>query len=236
MINTDINRSALRSGFRDDEIFLKIIGDMENPLLVGVESYLSQILSLRSTDKEVTIWANDDITCEFLNSYFEGCENIKIKSVDIYDETKREETKFKNIFFFPEFRSKRQFKRGQYYGNNAATVAVQLLMKNLSEDGVLTAVMPSRVNSSMLEVHFRNVFGKHIMKVVRLPENTLKHIAPKAYLYKFSAEPRDTIFISDSLDDEGKEFYSTFVRSSRQELDLAWKFDYEMGNGDEQKR
>ena len=210
--------------------FSKLLRDKDDILLVGGEMLLDQIPAISSGDKKVTIWVIDTFVKELLDIDFADNKNVSISAVDIYKENEVDKTKYKNIVCIPPFGLKRRFERGKYYGNDSSTIAAQLLIENnLADDGTLTIIMPSKVNFSQMEAHFRQAYEKNLIEVIDLPSGTFSNTNVKTYLYKFSKEYSDNLFISHSIDTLGEKYNLTEVTN----VDSTWDFEKPFKEEDE---
>ena len=210
--------------------FSNLLRDKDDILLVGGEMLLDQIPAISSGDKKVTIWVIDTLVKELLEIDFADNKNISIKAVDIYKEDGADKTKYKNIVCICPFGLKRRFERGKYYGNDSSTIAAELLIENnLADGGILTTIMPSKVNFSQMEAHFRQNYARNLIEVISLPIGTFSNTGIKTYLYKFSKELSDNLLISDSIDTIGEKYNISDVTN----IDSTWDFEKPFKDVDE---
>ena len=210
--------------------FSTLLNDKDNILIVNAETFLNQIPSMCSLNKKITMWTIDTFIQELLAFDYENNKNISIKAVNIYNNQFEEQEKFKNILCIPPFGLKRRFERGKYYGNDSSTIAAELLFKNnLADDGTLSIIMPSKVNFSQTEAHFRQAYEKNLIEVIDLPSGTFSNTNIKTYLYKFSKEYSDNLFISHSIDTLGEKYNLTEVTN----VDSTWDFEKPFKEEDE---
>lgn len=207
-----------------------LLNDKDDILIVNAETFLNQIKTICSSDKKITMWTIDTFIQELLTFDYGNNKNVKIRAVDIYNSQFEEQEKYKNIICIPYFGLKRRFERGKYYGNDSSTIATELLFKNnLADDGTLSIIMPSKVNFSQMEVHFRQAYGKNLVEVINLPAGTFSNTNIKTYLYKFSKEDSDNLSISSSIDTLGEKFNLSEVTN----IDLTWDFEKPFKEEDE---
>ena len=206
-----------------------LLNGKDDILIVNAEMFLNQIPALCSSGKKITIWTINTFIKELLSFDFEN-NNIKIKTVDVYNEQLEEQQKYQHIICIPPFGLKRRFENGKYYGNDSSTIAAEVLFKNnLADYGILSIIMPSKVNFSQMEAHFRQAYGKNLIEVIDLPTETFSNTSIKTYLYKFSKEQSDTLFISSSIDTLGEKFNLSDVTN----IDSTWNFEKPFKEEDE---
>lgn len=217
-----LNTSRLGFTYQVNIDFSSLLNNKDSILIVNAEMFLNQISKLCSLGKKITLWTSNTFIQELLIFDFGNIKDVSVNLVDIYNNDYTETTKFENIICIPPFGLKRRFTRGKHYGNDASTIAAELLIKNnLSDNGILTIIMPIKVNFSQLEVHFRAVFGNNLREVVSLPVGTFSNTGIKTYLYKFSKKKSEDLFISDSVNVIGEKFNISDVTN----IDTTWDFE-----------
>lgn len=209
--------------------FSTLLNEKDDILIVNAEMFLNQISSICSGNKNITLWTINSFIKELLEFDYSDKKNINIELVDIYN-TNNNAKKYDYILCVPQMGLKRRFERGKHYGNDASTIAAEILFKNnLSDKGTLTVIMPSKVNFSQDEVHFRQAYARNLIEVISLQDGTFRNTGIKTYLYKFTKEYSETLFISDSTDVIGEKFNISDVMSR----DTTWNFEKPFKEEDE---